>query len=68
MIRIIWKCNFCDDVVVSYSHLRHDMNTCDCGKSSFDLEEGYCRTNGDIERLSTKELIDDTWVKVNTNE
>ena len=63
--RIIWSCLDCDDVVISYSHLRHEMNFCDCGKSAMDLEDGYTRIIGDIESISVKEINDEgKWVKV----
>ena len=63
--RIIWRCLDCDDVVISYSHLRHQMNYCDCGKSAMDLEDCYSRTVGDIENISVKEINDKgKWVKV----
>ncbi len=52
--RIIWSCNYCQDVVISYSHLRHNMNYCECGKSAMDLEEGYSRQMGDISIISKK--------------
>jgi len=63
-LRVIWKCGYCDDVLISYSHLRHDMNTCDCGKSALDLEEHYCRTIGKVNRISTKERKEGKWVKL----
>lgn len=53
-IRLIWRCKECNDVVISYSIFRHDMNYCDCGKSAVDLEDGYQRTTGDVEELSRK--------------
>ena len=63
--RIIWRCLDCDDVVISYSHLRHQMNYCDCGKSAMDLEDCYSRTVGNIENISVKETNDEgKWVKV----
>lgn len=62
--RWIWRCVSCDDVVVSYSHIRHNMNTCECGKTSVDLEEHYCRTVGQQpEILSIKEMNDGVWGK-----
>jgi hypothetical protein len=44
------------------------MNTCDCGKSSVDLEDDYCRVQGDLEALSIKELKEGKWVKANDTE
>lgn len=61
MTRMIWQCNDCMDIVVSYSHLRHDMNWCECKKSSIDLEEDYCRGVGSITTLSVKEKISGEW-------
>jgi len=63
-IRLTWKCNYCNDVVISYSNLRHDMNMCDCGKSGVDLEEGYQRNMGDIQEISRKENVNGEWVNV----
>lgn len=64
-IRWIWRCVECKDVVISYSHLRHDMNYCDCGKTAVDLEEHYCRMVGKKpEVLSVKSLVDGKWVKI----
>tara|TARA_R110002020_G_scaffold303221_1_gene518584 strand:+ start:250 stop:450 length:201 start_codon:yes stop_codon:yes gene_type:complete len=55
MKRIIWQCTHCDDVVISYSHLRHEMNWCDCGKTAMDLEEGYRKEVGEPKVISVKE-------------
>lgn len=63
-IRLIWKCNFCEDVVVSYSNIRHEMNHCDCGKSAIDLEEGYQRGHGDTTELSRKKQVNGKWEKI----
>ena len=63
VVRLIWKCKACKDVVISYSHLGHEMNRCDCGKSAVDLEEFYCRILGEgVKFISEKELIDGKWV------
>jgi len=62
-IRLIWQCECCKDVVISYSHIRHDMNYCECGKSAVDLEDCYQRNMGDIKEISRKKFID-RWVKV----
>jgi len=64
MKRLIWKCNLCDDVVVSYSRLRHQMNWCDCGKTAVDYEEEYSRGVGDPRTISEKIKIKEKWVKV----
>ena len=68
--RWIWKCGYldCQDIVISYSHLRHDMNSCDCGKSHVDLEEEYCRTIGPVQVLSIKKNVNGEWVKVEAEE
>lgn len=63
-IRLIWKCELCEDIVISYSHIRHDMNTCECGKSAIDLEEFYQRSMGKIQELSRKEFVDNKWIKL----
>ena len=62
--RLIWCCIKCADVVVSYSHLRHDMNTCDCGAAAVDLEEDYMRVKGIIDQLSWKERFEGEWKKI----
>jgi len=62
--RLIWQCPKCSDVVLSYSHLRHDMNTCDCGATSVDLEEHYSRTIGEPVVISQKVLEDGKWTQV----
>ncbi|MCP4520977.1 MAG: hypothetical protein GY827_04665 [Cytophagales bacterium] len=56
--RVIWQCGYCDDIAISYSTLRHDMNFCDCGKSALDLEEDYSRTIGEVKYLSVKDCIE----------
>lgn len=45
--RLIWQCNQCDDIIVSHSHRRHEMNFCKCGKTGVDLEEGLIRVSCD---------------------
>ena len=64
MTRLIWKCQECSDIVVSYSHLRHDMNICECGVSGVDLEDGYGRFMGVVEELSYKIYKDGEWKKL----
>ena len=64
MKRMIWKCEWCGDVVISYSYLRHDMNVCDCQESAVDFEEGYVRIIGDVEVLSIKERKNGRWEKI----
>lgn len=61
--RHIWQCDECKDVIVSYSHLRHDMNTCDNGCSSLDVEEDYVRGIGKPITLSIKEWDGEKWVR-----
>ena len=63
--RVIWKCKHCGDVVISYSHIPHDINYCDCGKSAVDLDGHYQGHKGSIEIISTKEYICGKWVKFN---
>lgn len=61
-IRLIWQCTKCEDVVVSYSRRRHEMNHCKCGESAVDLEEHYQRSSGAIKEISRKKLINEIWV------
>ena len=64
-IRLIWRCKKCKDVVISYSHLRHEMNYCECGESAIDLEEHYQRTLGDgVEDISRKVNKDGVWANI----
>jgi len=63
-IRLIWQCGFCEDIVVSYSSLRWDMNYCECEKSAVDLEEFYQRNIGEVKSLSRKEKVGENWVNV----
>lgn len=63
-IRLIWECEKCNDVVVSYSHLRQEMNSCNCGYSAVDLEEHYTRVKGYVREISKKKNINGEWVKV----
>tara|TARA_R110000772_G_scaffold238560_1_gene350547 strand:+ start:511 stop:717 length:207 start_codon:yes stop_codon:yes gene_type:complete len=63
-IRLIWKCEECEDVVVSYSHLRYDMNNCDCAKSAVDLEEHYQRSMGKVKEISRKKNVNGKWVNI----
>jgi len=64
LIRLIWQCEECKDVVISYSHLRHDMNYCECGKSAVDLEEHYQRSMGKVKDISRKKNVDGKWINV----
>ena len=67
-IRLIWQCEYCNDVVISYSHLRHEMNWCQCGKSAVDLEDGYQRVTGKVKDVSKKKRVDGKWMTLyNTN-
>ena len=63
-LRLIWECENCGDVVVSYSRIRHDMNSCECKKSAVDLEEFYRRDMGYVKDLSLKKKVGDEWVKI----
>ena len=63
-IRLIWKCRYCKDVVISYSHLNHDMNYCECGKSAIDLENGYMRGMGDTKLISKKQFVNGKWKRI----
>ena len=55
-IRLKWKCEDCEDVVISYSHLKHTVNYCECGKSAVDLEEHYQRNIGNVKEISRKNV------------
>lgn len=63
-IRLIWQCETCKDVVISYSTLRHDINSCECGETAVDLEEHYQRSMGDSTEISRKKLINNKWTKL----
>jgi len=61
VIRWIWQCNYCKDIVSSLSNKRHDMNYCKCGKSAVDLEEWYVRGMGDYKVISIEQKVDGKW-------
>jgi len=63
-VRLIWQCEKCEDIVISYSNLKHDMNYCSCGKSAVDLEEYYQRDIGEIKELSRKKKVGDKWQNI----
>lgn len=46
MTIIIWKCGICKSIQVSNSKQRHQMDSCECGSISLDLEEYGCRLVG----------------------
>ena len=62
-IRLVWRCKECNDVVVSYSTARHNMDYCECGKTAVDLEEHYQRNTGSPEEISRKTFIKGKWFK-----
>lgn len=63
--RVTWKCTECGDVVISYSHKRHEMDTCKCGATSVDMERWYSRFIGKIPIfLTTEEKIKNKWTKI----
>lgn len=63
--RVTWKCSACEDVVISYSHKRHDMNFCKCGETAVDLEEWYSRIVGKMPIfISTEEKFKNKWTKI----
>ena len=62
--RVIWRCKKCKDYVISYSHLRHQMNYCECGESALDLEQHYARLQGSVEYINVKEHNGKEWVKL----
>ena len=57
IVRLIWKCISCGDIVVSHSNLIHTMDYCECGKSGIDLDEHSQGITGKIEEISRKKLI-----------
>lgn len=63
-IRLIWQCEECEDVLISYSHLNHDMNYCECGKSAVDLEEYYQRQIGSVKEISKKMNVNGKWLNI----
>lgn len=64
IIRWIWKCVKCSDKVISYSDEQHTMNVCKCNESTVDMEEHYCRTQGEIEITSIKQLVGNKWIDI----
>ena len=52
--KVTWKCTKCCSIQSSYSSQRWNMTVCSCGESMMDLEEGYSRESGHIERISTE--------------
>lgn len=62
--KMAWICMQCQELKFSYSNERHKMDTCECGKSSVDLEEGYCRIVGNALALATqKEGEEWEWIQ-----
>ena len=53
-----WQCEYCEDIQLSDSIHRHHMDTCKCGKSAIDLEEGYMRGMGKAKTLK-RTIIED---------
>ena len=43
---IKWKCDICNDIVISDSNERHKINWCKCKKTAMDLEKYYRREIG----------------------
>lgn len=54
--RLKWQCTHCNDIVTSYSHVRHSMDSCKCGKSAVDLEEFYMRVVGEIKEIKRETI------------
>ena len=63
-IKLTWKCVKCNDIVISYSDVRHNINFCKCGESGVDLEEWYQRNTGNIKELKREEFIDNKWISI----
>lgn len=61
-IRLIWKCDKCNDVVVSHSHIVDEMNYCQCGESAVYFQNNFLRTIGNITTISRKVNSNGTWV------
>ncbi len=67
IVRLIWKCVSCGDVVVSFSQPKHSMEYCECGNSGVDLDEHSQGISGKIEEISRKELIMGSgWIQIKT--
>lgn len=60
----MWECEYCKDVVISYSSLKHDMNYCECGKTGVDLESSYQRGVGKPKEISRKINKDGHWERL----
>lgn len=63
-VRMTWKCTKCNDICISHSGIRHEMNICKCGEAGVDLEEFYTRTFGKIDVISLEEKTKDGWKKI----
>lgn len=64
IIKWEWQCTACSEEVTSRSDELHTMNGCSCGICSVDLEEHYCRTQGEIKIVSIRQLVGNKWVKI----
>ena len=64
VVRLVWKCKICGDVVLSYSNIRHQMDYCECGSAAVDLEAHYQRNVGHIEEFSRKEFVEGEWKNI----
>ncbi len=47
MTYIKWVCKKCEDIKVSNTNRRHELNSCKCDSSYCDAEEGYTRWGGE---------------------
>jgi hypothetical protein len=56
-IKLVWQCEECKDVIVSYSYLSHNIDYCECKKSAVDLEANYQREIGKVKEISRKRII-----------
>jgi hypothetical protein len=56
VIELKWQCEKCEDIIVSHSNKRHQMDYCKCGKSYVDLEKHYERGSGYVKEISRKEI------------
>lgn len=54
MVTWKWKCDICNDIVVSDSREKHTMNYCRCKLSAVDLEEDYSREIGAVHIIKMK--------------
>lgn len=67
-MKIAWSCGFCGWLQVSDSKERHKMDSCPCGKTALDLEEGYARMYGAYTPILKQETDCKEWKVINGGE